>query len=163
MCLTTVSDSGFSSESDALYPGLIKPGFPPLLTQVLGDIEFGMKTSTSSKYDMLAAVVLTPGILKRGKVLDIDHLHVSFAHAHAEILKQTAKQHEIRLKGELVSCSATSRAKRQSACTLHRTTGRTMRPMDLVHIDIVGPALCQLGDRGTSSCSLLCLALAATI
>ena len=40
--------------------------------------------------------------LKHGKDVDIDHFHVYLAHAHASVLKATAKQHWIRFTGELV-------------------------------------------------------------
>ena len=63
----------------------------------------------------LVAAALTPGPQKHDKEVDINHLHVSLAHAHTSILKATAKEHGIRLTGELVSCSACSRAKRVSS------------------------------------------------
>lgn len=91
---------------------------PPPLNQALGGIEVGMK-SESSKRDVLAAAVLTPGILKHDEVVEINNLHVFLAHAHANGLKETAKQRRIRLSGELVSCSACSRAKGQRAATSH--------------------------------------------
>ena len=52
------------------------------------------------------AAALNPGTLKHGKVVDINHLHVSLAHAHASVLQATARQHGFRLTGDLVSCSA---------------------------------------------------------
>ena len=78
-------------------------------------------------------------MLKRAKVVDIKHLHVSLALAHASVLQATARQHGFRFKGELVSCSACSMAKRNRAPTAHHTTARANRPMELSHIDTVGP------------------------
>ena len=87
----------------------------------------------------LAAAALTPGPLKHGKEVDINHLHVSLAHAHASVLKATAKQHGIHLTGELVSCSAYSRAKGHRAPTPHHATRRGTQRLGLVHIDTAGP------------------------
>lgn len=50
-------------------------------------------------------------ILKNDREVDNNHLNVSLAHPLVEILEQVAKQHVIRLTGELVSSSASSRAK----------------------------------------------------
>ena len=93
----------------------------------------------------LAAAALTPGPLKHGKEVDINHLHVSLAQAHASVLKATAKQHGIRLAGELVSSSACSRAKVYRAPTPHHATRRATQPLGLVHIDAAGPYRTSLG------------------
>ena len=87
----------------------------------------------------LAAAALIPGPLKHGKEVYINYLHVSLAHAHASVLNATAKQHGIRLTGELVSCSACSRAKGHRAPTQHHATRRATHPQGLVHIDTTGP------------------------
>ena len=84
-------------------------------------------------------------MLKHGNVVDINHLHGSFANAHASVLQATARQHGFRLMGELVSCSAFSTAKGNRAPTAHHTTVRAKRPMELVHIDTVGPFPASLG------------------
>ena len=65
--------------------------------------------------------------------------HVSLAHAHASVLKVTAEQHGIWLTGEQVSCAACSMVKGNRAPTQHHRTARTKRPMELVHINTVGP------------------------
>ena len=93
----------------------------------------------------LAAAALTPGPLKHGKEVDINHLHISLAHAHASVLKATAKQDGIRLTGELVSCSACSRAKGHRAPTPHLATRRATQPLGFVHIDTAGPYPTSLG------------------
>ena len=51
----------------------------------------------------LAAAALNPGILKHGKVVDDNYLHVTLAHAHSSVLQATARQYGFRLTGELVS------------------------------------------------------------
>ena len=87
-------------------------------------------------------------MLKHGQVVDINHLHVSLAHAHANVLHATARQHGFRLTGERVSCSACSMAKGNRAPTAHHTTARAKGPMELVHvhIDTVGPFPASLGE-----------------
>ena len=127
--------------------GLEPTPFPPL-SSVSGEIQFVGKIPSRSEYKIgtpLAAAALAPGLLKHGKEINIDHLHVSPAHAHASVLKATAKQHGIRLTRELVSRSACSRAKVYRASTPHHATRRATQPLGLVHIDTAGPYLTSLG------------------
>ena len=121
--------------------------FPPL-SSALGEIQFVGKTPSrpACRIDtLLAAAALTPGPLKHGKEVYINHLHVPLAHAHASMLKATAKQHGIRLTGILVSCLACSRAKGHRAPTPHHATRRATQPLGLVHIDTAGPYPTSLG------------------
>ena len=121
--------------------------FPPL-SSVLGEIQFVEKTPSRPECRIgtpLAAAALTPEPLKHGKELDINHLHVCLAHAHASVLKATAKQHGFRLTGELVSCSACSRAKRHRAPTPHYVARRATQSLGLVHIDTAGPYPTSIG------------------
>ena len=87
----------------------------------------------------MAAAVLSPGGLfvnkKQKKALDINHFHVSLAHAHSSVLKATAQQHGIQLVGELAPCSGCSMAKGIHAPTPHRTTSRAVASLDIAHID----------------------------
>ena len=116
---------------------------------MLREIQFVGKTSSrpACRIDTpLAAAALTPGPLKHGKEVDINHLHVSLAHADSNVLKATAKQHGIRLTGELVLCGLTcSRAKGHRAPTPHHATRRATQPLGLVHIDTAGPYPTSLG------------------
>ena len=116
---------------------------------MLGEIQFVGKTPSRPACRIgtppLAAAALIPGPLKHGKEVDINHLHVSLAHAHASVLKVTAKQHGIRLTGELVSFSACSRAKGHRAPTPHYATRRATQPLGVVHIDTAGPYPTSLG------------------
>ena len=80
--------------------------------------------------------------------MDINHLHVSLAHAHSSVLKATAQQHGIQLVGELAPCSGCSMAKGIRAPTPHRTASRAEAPLDLVHIDTAGPFPESLGGSG---------------
>ena len=109
MCATGLYDSNVSGVVTILEP----TPFPPL-SSALREIKLVGKTPSRPECRIdtpLAATALTSGSLKHGKEVDINHWHVSYAHAHASVLKATAKQHGIRLTGELVSCSACSRAK----------------------------------------------------
>ena len=94
----------------------------------------------------MAAAVLSPGgvfIKKKKKVVDINHFHVSLAHALSSVLKATARQHDIQLVGELAPCSGCSIAKGIRASTPHRTTSRAAAPLDKVHIDTVVPGIIE--------------------
>ena len=97
----------------------------------------------------MAAAVLTPGGVfvnnKKTTVVDINHFHVSLAHAHSSVLKATARQHGIQLVGELAPCSGCSMVKGIRASTPHRTTSRAAAPLDMVHIDTAGPFPESLG------------------
>ena len=98
-----------------------------------------------SRIVFLTAAALNPGMMKHGKVVDINHLHVSLAHAHASVLQATARQHGFHFTGQLVSCSACSMAKGNRAPTAHHTTARAKRPMELIHVDTAGPFPASLG------------------
>ena len=122
MFATGMHDSNVSGVVKVLEPIPLPP-----INSVLGGIKFVGKTPSRPECRIdtpLAAAALTPGLLKHGKEVNINHLHVSLTHAHARALKATAKQHEIRLTGELVSCSACSRAKGYRAPTPHHATRR---------------------------------------
>ena len=118
------------------------------LSSVYGEIQFVGKTPSRPECRIgspLAAAALTPGPLKHGKKVDINHLHISLAHARTSVLKATAKQHGIRLTGKLVPCSACSRAKGHRAPTPHHATRRATHPLGLVHIDTARPYPTSLG------------------
>ena len=138
------SDASKVSGTDAAYDDLLEQIPPPPVSSVLGEIEFGRKPLFESDCS-LAAAALNPGMLKHGKIVDVNHLHVSLAHAHTSVLQATARQHGFRLAGERVSCSACSMAKENRAPTAHHTTARVKRPMELIHIDTAGPFPASLG------------------
>ena len=143
MCATGMHDLNVSGVVKVLEP----PPFPPL-SSVMGEIMFVGKTPSRFQCRIdtpLVATVLTPGPLKRDKEVDINHLHVSLAHAHVSVLKATAKQHGIRLTGELVSCSACSRAKGYREPTPYHATRRATQSLGRVHIDTTGLYPTSLG------------------
>ena len=87
----------------------------------------------------LATAVLTPGLLKHGKGVNIKAFYNNLAHALASVLKVTPKQHGIRLAGERVSCSTPSWVKRNRIPTPYDTAMRATQPLRLVHINTAGP------------------------
>ena len=105
--------------------------------------EKGRKSeSVSSGSAGMAAAVLSPGGVfvnkNKKKVVDINHFHVSLAHAHSSVSKATALQHGIQLVGELAPYSGSSMAKGIRAPRPHHNTSRATVPMDMVHIDTAG-------------------------
>ena len=98
---------------------------------------------------MAAAVLSRGGVLmdkkKKKKVVDINHFHVSLAHAHSSVLKATVQKHDIQLVGKLAPCSRCSLAKGIRASTPQHTTARAAAPKDMVHIDTAGPFQESLG------------------
>ena len=97
---------------------------------------------------MVAAVLCPGGVFidkNKKKVVDLNHCHVSLAHAHSSVLKAIALQHGIQLVGELTPCPGCSMAKGIRAPTPHHTTSRAAAPMDMVHIDTAGPFQESLG------------------
>ena len=97
----------------------------------------------------MAVAALSPGGViidkKEKKVVDINHFHVSLAHAHSSVLKATALQHDIQLVRELAPCSGCSMAEGIRAPTPHHTMSRAATTMDMVHVDSAGPFQESLG------------------
>lgn len=69
--------------------------------------------------DPISAAVLTPGKITR---IDINDLHVSLAHFHAETLRKTARQTGTHVVGEFVPCAGCSQAKQreEDGCPVDR-------------------------------------------
>ena len=73
-----------------MYDDLLEPIPSPRLSSVLEEIEFGRKPLFELAC-YLAAAALNPGMLKHGKVVDVNHLPFSLAHAHASVLQPTVR------------------------------------------------------------------------
>ena len=121
---------------------LVAPTPVPPTSSLLGKIPFRYECRIGTP---LATAVLTPGLLKHGKGVDIKAFHVYLAHTLSSVLKVTPKQDGIRLARERVSCSAPSWAKGNRAPTPYDTTRRATQPLRLVHIDTAGPDPSSLG------------------
>ena len=78
-------------------------------------------------------------------MVDINHFHVSLAHAHSSVFKATALQHSIQPVGKLAPSYGCSMAKGIRAPTPHHTTSRAAVLMDMGHIDTAGPFQESLG------------------
>ena len=75
------------SGTDAAYGDLLEPNPSPPISSMLGEIDFGRKPLLESDCSLVAAA-LNPGMLKHGKIVDVNHLHASLAYAHASVLKR---------------------------------------------------------------------------
>ena len=132
-----MSETGFYDRNVPGVVTVLEPTPSSPLSSVLGEIPFVRKTPSRPECRIgtsLAAAALTPGPIKHGKEVDIDPLHVYLAHVHASMLKATAKQHEIRLTGELVSCPACSRAKGYLAPIPHHAMRRATQSLALAWV-----------------------------
>ena len=92
MCATGLHHSNVPGVVAVLEP----TPFPPLKS-VLGEIQLIGKSPSRPACRIgtpLAAAALTPEPLKHGKEVDINHVHVSLAHAHASVRKATSKQQD---------------------------------------------------------------------
>ena len=68
----------------------------------------------------------------------ISDLHVSLAHSHAVIVRETAHQMGIKVFGELVSCAGCSEAKWRRMVVPTTTEGRLNRPLEHVFVYLSG-------------------------
>ena len=76
----------------------------------------------------IVAAVLAPGKMRR---IDINDLHVSLAHSHADTLRETARQMGIKVFGELVPCAGCSEAKGRRMAVPWTTECRSTRPLEV--------------------------------
>ena len=64
--------------------------------------------------------------------IDINDLHVSLAHSHADTLRETARQTGVKVFGDLVSCSGCLATKGRSKAVPCTTGCRSTRPLERV-------------------------------
>ena len=83
----------------------------------------------------IAAPVFAPGKMRR---IDIDDLHVSLAHSHADTLRETARQTRINVFGELDPCAGCSEAKGRRMAVPWTTKCRSTRPLERLFVDLSG-------------------------
>ena len=77
--------------------------------------------------------------VRRFKVVGIDVFHVCNAHAHENLLPQTAKQQGANLTGTMVTCSGSIQAKGRRASIPTATSSRKALPPQRVFVDLAGP------------------------
>ena len=70
--------------------------------------------------------------------IDLNDIHFSLAHSHADTLRGTARQMGIKVFGELVSCAGCSEAKRRSMAVPWTTECRSTRPQERLFVDLSG-------------------------
>ena len=70
--------------------------------------------------------------------IDINDLHVSLAHSHADTLRETARQMGNEGFGELVSCAGCSEAKGRRMTVPWTTECRSTRPLERLFVDPSG-------------------------
>ena len=83
----------------------------------------------------IVAAVLAPGKMRR---IDVNDLHVSLAHSHADTLRETARQMGIKVFGELVPCAGCSEAKGRRMAVPWTTECRSTRPLERLFVDLSG-------------------------
>ena len=71
--------------------------------------------------------------------MDINIFHVCKAHAHKELLRETARQHRIKLTGTLLTCNGCVQAKGRRASVPTATYSRMTQPLQRVFVDLAGP------------------------
>ncbi|CAM9457219.1 unnamed protein product, partial [Laminaria digitata] len=84
------------------------------------------------------------------KSMDVNDMHVSYAHAQLEILHETAKQLDFRLTGGFRACAGCSMSKGKRQPLRKTTLNRSERPLQRVFVDLSGPKHTQsVGGRCT--------------
>ena len=95
----------------------------------------------------MANAVLVPGKQQR---IDINDLHVALAHSHAEILRETARQHGVEVVGELVPCAGCSEAKGRRMPVPRSTNSHSTIPFKRLFVDLSGKRPASSGGRTTT-------------
>ena len=83
----------------------------------------------------IVAAVLAPGKMR---TIDINDLHVSLTHSHADTLHEMARQMGIKVFGELVSCAGCSEAKGRRMAVPWTTECRSTRLLERLFVDLSG-------------------------
>ena len=83
----------------------------------------------------IATAVLAPGMMRR---IDINDLHVSLAHSHADTLRESARQMGIKVFGDLIPCAGCSKAKGRRMAVPWTTECRSTRPLERLFVDLSG-------------------------
>ena len=86
----------------------------------------------------IAAAVLVPGNRLFNEA-DISLYHVCNALTREGLLRETARQHHIKLTGPLLTCSGCVQANGRRASVPTATSSRTTQPLQRVFVDLAGP------------------------
>ena len=98
---------------------------------------FGYCTDSSSEETLHA--VITPGAKPTPSVADINEFHCSHGHMHEDLLRKTAKQIGVKLRGQLVPCQGCSEAKGIRKPVKTFTYTRATKPAERYFVDLSGP------------------------
>ena len=104
---------------------------------------FSFLRRCAGSYVEATRVVETPiatAVLAFGKrrIIDINDLHVSLAHSHADTLRETAWQMGVKVCGELSPCDWCSEAKGRRMAVPWTTECRSTRPLERLFVDLSG-------------------------
>ncbi|CAM9529133.1 unnamed protein product, partial [Sphacelaria rigidula] len=86
-----------------------------------------------------ACAVIAPGDLPTLRVIDINDFHCRPAHAHEDLLRQTAKQLGVELRGKLSAGRGCSEGKGVRRSIPRSTHTRALKPASRVFVDFTGP------------------------
>ena len=79
---------------------------------------------------------------------DINDLHVSLAHSHADALRKLARQMGIKVFGELVPCAGCSKTKVRRMAVPWTTECHSSRPLERLFVDVSGQQPRSAGGVG---------------
>lgn len=95
----------------------------------------GYRTTHAEEY---ANAVLAPSIQNHGEI-DVNDFHVSYGHAHENLLCETAKRMGIKLSRTLKPCSGCSLGKGLRKGIPSSTSTRAVKKLGRVFVDVSGP------------------------
>ena len=91
------------------------------------------------KRDELAHAVIAPGAPQSPQIVDINDFYCAHAHMHEDLLRITAKQLGVQLRGELLPCQGCSEAKGFRKRAKPFTHNRADKPAGRLFVDLTGP------------------------
>ena len=98
---------------------------------------FGYRTDRYSEENLHA--VIAPGARPTQSAVDINEFHCSHGHMHEDLLRKTAKQIGVKLRGQLVPCQGCSEAKGIRKPFKTFTYTRATKRAERCFVDLSGP------------------------
>ena len=98
---------------------------------------YGYRVDCSTREN--ACAVLAPGQLPKKPAVDINDYHCAAGHSHEVLLRKTAEQQGIVLKGKLLECRGCSMAKGLRKGIKQSTHIRADKKLGRVFVDLSGP------------------------
>ena len=101
--------------------------------------QYGYRPEATGRMVDTACAVIAPGQAKAPTTpTDINLFHCTYGHTHEALLKQTAKQQEVSLSGELHECRGCSMAKGLRKPIARSTNTRADKKLERVIVDLSG-------------------------